>query len=133
MDSDAKARILVVDDDPSLQKLVRSLLLRAGMEPLSAMDAADAAQALRQRPLPNVLVLDLMLPDISGITFLRQLRSKKTFDDMPVIILSAMADPDTIREGLDSGADRYLTKPYLANNLIKTVNEVMRIGRTKPE
>ena len=72
VDSDAKARILVVDDDPSLQKLVRSLLIRADMEPLSALNASDAAQALRQRPLPDILVLDLMLPDISGITFLRQ-------------------------------------------------------------
>ena len=103
------------------------------MEPLSALNASDAAQALRQRPLPDILVLDLMLPDISGITFLRQLRSKELFDGMPVIILSAMADPDTIREGLEIGADRYLTKPYLANNLIKTINEVMRMGRNTEE
>ena len=99
------------------------------MEPIQAMNAAEAAQALSERPLPDVLVLDLMLPDVSGITFLKQLRSKTLFDDMPVIILSAMADPDTIREGLDSGADRYLTKPYLANNLIKTLTEVMQSGR----
>lgn len=126
-----KARILVIDDDPSLQKLVKSLLMRANMEPVIAMNAAEAAQALRNPPLPDVLVLDLMLPDVSGITFLRQIRAKEVFADIPVVILSAMADPDTIREGLNAGADRYLTKPYLANNLIKTLQEVLRVGRNK--
>ena len=121
----------MVDDDHALQKLVHSLLTRANMEPITAMDAKEAAQILRDKPLPDVLVLDLMLPDVSGITFLRQLRSKEMFNEMPVIILSAMADPDTIREGLNAGADRYLTKPYLANNLIKTVAELMRAGRKK--
>ena len=130
VEPEAKARILVVDDDPSLQKLVHSLLTRANMEPLSAVNAAEAAQVLRRPPAPDVLVLDLMLPDISGITFLRQLRSKEVFEKMPIIILSAMADPDTIREGLDAGADRYLTKPYLANNLIRTLHEVMEMDRT---
>ena len=131
VEPEAKARILVVDDDPSLQKLVHSLLTRANMEPLSAVNAAEAAQVLRRPPVPDALVLDLMLPDISGITFLRQLRSKEVFAKMPIIILSAMADPDTIREGLDAGADRYLTKPYLANNLIRTLHEVIEMDRTK--
>jgi len=60
-------RVLVVDDDPGLQKLVTTLLDRAGMQPISAITATDAAKVLRQPPLPHVIVLDLMLPDISGI------------------------------------------------------------------
>jgi two-component system phosphate regulon response regulator PhoB len=130
-DGGRKPRVLVVDDDPSLQKLVVLLIERAGMEAISALNATEAAQALRVPPLPDVMILDLMLPEISGIDFLRQMRAKTVFDSLPVIILSALADPAQIKEGLDAGADRYLTKPYLANNLIKTVHEVLKNGRTK--
>ncbi len=129
MASEAKPRILVVDDDPALQKLISVLLTRAGMEAVPAGNAAEAVQILRAGPLPQVVVLDLMLPDVSGMEFLKQMRAKQTFDHLPVLILSALADPDQIREGLASGADRYLTKPYLANNLISTIQDLLRTGR----
>lgn len=125
------ARILVVDDDVALQKLVVTLLKRADMEPITALTAAEAVETLKNRPFPDVVVLDMMLPDVSGIDFLRQMRSKAVFSDLPVVILSAVADPDRIREGLDAGADRYLTKPYLASNLITTLQDVLRNGRKK--
>lgn len=118
-------RILVVDDDDGVQKLVATLLKRANMSPTQAMSASEAAQILRQSPLPDLMLLDIMLPEISGIDFLKQMRSKTMFDKLPVVILSALADPKTIRSGLDAGADRYLTKPYLVNNLVKTINEVL--------
>lgn len=130
--SDAeKPMILVVDDDHALQKLVVLLLERAGYQTISAFNATEAANALRQQPLPHLMILDLMLPEISGIDFLKQMRTKTAFDELPVVILSALADPAQIREGLEAGADRYLTKPYLANNLVKTVQEVLKSGRTK--
>jgi len=129
--AEEQARILVVDDDPALQKLVRTLLERAGMLPISAMNASEAAQILRARPLPDAIVLDLMLPDISGVEFLRQMRQKESYRDLPVLILSALADPDQIREGLSVGADRYLTKPFLGNNLIPYVQDLLRTGRRK--
>lgn len=131
MSADETPRVLVVDDDEALQKLVTTLITRANMEPISAVTAGEAANVLRQKPLPDVVVLDLMLPDVSGIEFLRQMRSKRVFDNLPVIILSALADPDQIREGLSVGADRYLTKPYLANNLISTIQELLKTGRKK--
>ena len=131
MASEAKPRILVVDDDPALQKLINVLLTRAGMEAVPAANAAEAVQILRAGPLPQVIVLDLMLPDVSGMEFLKQMRAKQTFDHLPVLILSALADPDQIREGLASGADRYLTKPYLANNLITTIQDLLRTGRRR--
>lgn len=129
MTSQDKPRVLVVDDDPGLHKLVVILLQRAGMEPISAMTATEAAGHLRQQPLPDVVLLDLMLPDISGIDFLKQMRTKSVFKDLPVVILSALADPEQIREGLQAGADRYLTKPYLANNLVATLHDVIKSGR----
>jgi DNA-binding response OmpR family regulator len=127
-----KPRILVIDDDPDLQTLVRALFEHAGLDYIPAMTAAAGAEVLRQRPLPDLVLLDLMLPDVSGLEMLRQIRSKDVFDSMPIIILSALADPTTIRKGLDLGADRYLTKPYLANNLTSTVFEVLKTGRRAP-
>ena len=118
-------RILVVDDDEGVQKLIATLLQRANMIPTPAMSASEAARILRQPPLPDLMLLDIMLPEISGIDFLKQMRSKSIFDDLPVVILSALADPKTIRAGLDAGADRYLTKPYLVNNLVKTIHDVL--------
>ena len=118
-------RILVVDDDDGVQKLVATLLQRANMLPIIAMSASEAAQILRQQPLPDIMLLDIMLPEISGIDFLKQMRTKSVFDKLPVVILSALADPKTIRAGLDAGANRYLTKPYLVNSLVKTINEVL--------
>ncbi len=129
MDDANKPRVLVVDDDPALQKLVTTLLQRAGIDSVGALTAATAAEVLKERPLPSVIILDMMLPDTSGIEFLKQMRSKDIFTDVPVVILSALADPDQIREALNSGADRYLTKPYIVNNLISTVQDLIRNGR----
>jgi DNA-binding response OmpR family regulator len=124
-----KKRILVVDDDPELLQLVRVLLGRIGVETILAENAANAAQLLRNPPLPDLLILDMMLPDVSGVEFLRQMRGKTMYDDLPVLILSALIDPERIRAALDSGADRYLTKPYIANNLLTVVQDMLRTGR----
>lgn len=80
--------------------------------------------------MPQLLILDLMLPDISGLEFLRQLRSKRAFDDLPVLVLSALIESENIREALNSGADRYLTKPYIANNLVVIAQDMLKTGRT---
>lgn len=122
-------RVLAIDDDPELLQLIATLLSRVGIQPLLAESAVQAAGLLRQPPLPDLIILDLMLPDISGIDFLRQLRAKAVFDAVPVLVLSALAEPNEIRTALDAGADRYLTKPYLVNNLLSSVNDLFRTGR----
>ncbi|MCB9451204.1 MAG: response regulator [Anaerolineaceae bacterium] len=132
MTESEKKRVLVVDDDRELQSLVQVLLERVGIDTIPALTVAEAVRILRAKPLPDLVLLDLMLPDVSGMELLRQMRAKTFFDNLPVVILSALADPDQIREGLEAGADRYLTKPYIAHNLTKTVNDVLRTGRRKP-
>lgn len=118
-----------MDDDAELQQLIQLLLSRIGLEAVPARDASEAAEALKKPPLPAMMILDLMMPDVSGIEFLRQVRARQVFDQLPVLVLSALVDPDRIREALDAGADRYLTKPYLANNLTTIVSEMLRTGR----
>lgn len=122
-------RVLIVDDDIDLLQLVCFLLDRINVETITAKNAADAAKILREPPLPDLVILDLMLPGISGMEFLRQMRARAVFDQLPVLVLSALIDPKQIREALDSGADRYLTKPYIANNLLTVAQEMLRTGR----
>lgn len=124
-----RKRVLVVDDDPELLNLVRVLLTRLNVESVNAVNAASAAQILKSPPLPDLIILDMMLPDISGIEFLKQIRAKSAFETIPVLILSALIDPEQIRVALDAGADRYLTKPYIANNLISVAGEMLKTGR----
>lgn len=128
MDS-TSLQVLVIDDDPELCDLVQTLLGRIGIETTAAGTAAQAAQHLKKAELPDLIILDLMLPDVDGLAFLKQMRSRAMFDNIPVLVLSAMVDPDLIKQALDEGADRYLTKPYLANNLVSTVQELVRSGR----
>jgi DNA-binding response OmpR family regulator len=128
-----KPRILVIDDDSELQQLVRILLTRVGMEVVTADSVAKGVKFLSSPPLPDLMLLDLMLPDQSGMDFLTQLRARAAFNAMPIIVLSALVDPTQIRAALDAGADRYLTKPYIANNLVAYVQDVLRSGRRQQQ
>ena len=132
MASQTTPRVLVIDDDFELQNLVETLLTSIGIDVIRAGSAAEGAAVLHQTPLPDMVLLDLMLPDVSGMELLRQMRAKDVFDNLPVVILSALADPMEIREGLEAGADRYITKPYVSSNLTKVVQEVLKNGRRKP-
>ena len=127
--SGKKKRVLVIDDDPELLQLVRVLLARINAEAVTTDNATTAAALLRSGAAPDLMILDLMLPEVSGVEFLRQLRADPAYAQLPVIVLSALVDPDRIRAALDAGADRYLTKPYIANNLLTVVSEILRVGR----
>lgn len=122
-----------MEDEPDIQDMIRLMLERVGFEAVPALNAQTAVEVLKKKPLPDVMLLDLMLPGISGLELLKQMREKTYFDELPVIIVSAMADPVKIREGLDMGADRYITKPGIGHNLVKTIQGVLRDGRRKTE
>jgi len=125
-------RIAVVDDDPELLKLIGMLLGRIGAESHMFADGEDILRYL-ETASPDLIIIDLMLPDINGYDILRHIRSQNRFDNVPVLILSARADPSSIRRGLDEGADGYVTKPYIANSLIDRVRLLLSQGRqSKP-
>jgi DNA-binding response OmpR family regulator len=128
---DTAPLVLVVDDDPELLKLVALLLRRIKVESATAADGASAFKWLENAHRLDLIILDLMLPDIDGLEILRRLRGDPKYNSVPIIILSAKADPNTIRTGLDSGADGYITKPYLANSLISRVETLLKAGREK--
>lgn len=122
------SRVLVIDDDPSLQTLVGMLLGRVGIQITSAETAVEGIRLLNEEEF-DILILDLMLPDMDGLELLKSLRQDDRFDTLPVLILSARADPAAISKGLKGGADGYLTKPYLPHSLTQRVMTMLSQGR----
>ena len=121
-------RVIVVDDDPDILNLVSVLLQRIGVQVSTFADGRSAIRYLAQET-PDLIVLDLMLPDVDGLDILRQIRARSRFEEVPVLVLSAKADPDTIRTALDSGADSYVTKLYITNSLLDRVRLLLTHGR----
>lgn len=120
--------ILLVDDDPDLLLLLSKMLSRIGAATAIAETGTQGLKMLNQGAY-DLVILDLMLPDMSGFDVLKTMRQDDRHDRVPVIILSALADPDTISKGLELGADGYLTKPYLPNTLTSRVRAVLARGR----
>jgi DNA-binding response OmpR family regulator len=124
----ATPHIVVVDDDPEMLKLIVMLLRRIGATVQTFEEGQPMLQYLAT-DVPDMIILDLMLPGIDGLEVLRQIRAQQRFNDTPILILSAKADPNTIRKGLDMGADGYVTKPYVANSLIDRVRLLLNTDR----
>ncbi len=118
-------RILVVDDEPDITALVAYHLARAGYRVSTASNGSEALKAAREER-PDLVILDLMLPGVSGYDVLAELRKLEETRDVGVILLTARRDePDRIR-GLSLGADDYLTKPFSPAELVLRAQAVMR-------
>ena len=118
-------RILVVDDEPDIVALVVYHLAKAGFRISTASNGADALR-IAQQDRPALIVLDLMLPGMSGLDVLEQLRADESGQDIAVLLLTARRDePDRIK-GLSSGADDYLTKPFSPQELVLRVRNILR-------
>ncbi|WP_420956628.1 response regulator [Burkholderia gladioli] len=122
-------QILIVDDDQELRDLLRDYLVRQGMEVSVLHDAATLEKRL-ERERPDLIVLDLMMPGVDGLTALRQLRAAG--DDIPVIMLTARADDVNRIVGLELGADDYLGKPFNPRELLARAQAVLRRRRATP-
>ncbi|MBV8070662.1 MAG: response regulator, partial [Acidobacteriaceae bacterium] len=123
------ARILVADDNADMRNYVRRLLgSRWKVETVS--DGQDALEAIRQEK-PDLLLTDVMMPRVDGFSLLREIRSDHWLRDLPVVMLSARAGEEARVEGLDAGADDYLTKPFSARELIARVNANLEMARLR--
>lgn len=119
------ATILVVEDEPAIQELISYNLELAGHQPLKAQNAEQALEIVRTA-LPDLVLLDWMLPGMSGIDFARKLRADKRTQSVPVIMLTARAEERDKLQGLETGADDYLTKPFSPRELNARVKAVLR-------
>jgi len=116
----ALARILVVEDDPDISNLVQLRLRGAGHRTLAASSAIEAIDAVAGNGRPDVVVLDVGLPDMDGLQLLRELRSRAGLAGLPAIFLSCRIEPGDVEAGRALGAT-YLTKPFVASALLNAV------------
>jgi two-component system phosphate regulon response regulator PhoB len=124
-----KPYVLIVEDEAPLQQLLAYNLERAGFSVGQAYDG-DEAQTMMAERTPDLVVLDWMLPFVSGLELCRQLRRKPATAHLPIIMLTARGEePDRLR-GLDTGADDYVTKPFSVDELIARIRAVLR--RVRP-
>ena len=114
--------VLVVEDDPEINQLVGAYAELAGFRYRSALTGSAALAEVR-RSRPQVIVLDLMLPDIDGLEVCRRVRAEFGKGDVPVIILTALESEQTRRSGIECGASEYLTKPFDPEQLMSTISK----------
>ena len=120
----APARILAVEDEPDLIELIKYHLLRAGHLVATASTGWDALEQIRSER-PDLILLDLMLPDLDGFGVCEILRRDPATATIPIIIVSAWSSPDTRNLGLELGALDYLTKPFSPHDLVERVNHFL--------
>jgi DNA-binding response OmpR family regulator len=113
----ARARVLLVEDETDIRELIRYSLAQAGLEVEEASDGAEALEKLRAF-VPDLIVLDLMLPGMPGLEVCQRLRSRADTARLPIMVVSAKANPSDRALGLAMGADDYVTKPFSPRDLL---------------
>jgi DNA-binding response OmpR family regulator len=121
---DAGTAILVADDDEDIRELVTFKLEAAGFEVVAVDNGLSALSAARERP-PALVVLDVMMPGLSGIDVCRALRAEQTTAHLPIILLTARAQEGDVQAGFGAGADDYVVKPFSPRELVSRVEAVL--------
>ena len=119
------ANILLVEDEPAIQELIAFNLVQAGHHVLRA-STAEVALTLVKNALPDLVLLDWMLPGASGVEIARKLRADERTRQIPIIMLTARSEEQDKVQGLDAGADDYITKPFSPRELLARIKAVLR-------
>lgn len=127
--SDALKTVIVVEDEPDAAELFAEMMRVSGFRVFKTYSSTPAI-SLISKERPDAVILDIMMPDISGLEVLRFMRRDPQLRDTPVIVVSARSMPSDIKEGLEAGATIYLTKPVGYLDLKKSVDQVMQEHRS---
>ena len=119
------ARVLIVDDDPDIQRLVSYNLAQAGFEVVSAASGSGALAAAEKQP-PDLIILDIMLPDLDGLEVCRRIRQHENLRRVPIIMLTARTQEMDRVVGFELGADDYVPKPFSPRELVLRVKSIFR-------
>jgi CheY-like chemotaxis protein len=122
LDHAARSRVLVVDDDPEIVTFLATLLELEGIESQVATSAA-AAQALLDRGLPSLVLLDIAMPDRDGLDLCRALKKDPRTRDVPVFVVSARPGKDVVERALAAGAEEFIRKPFENQELIARIRD----------
>lgn len=125
-----RGRILIVDDEPAIRAMLSLTLREAGYECLEAEDTDQARVKILADP-PDLILLDWMLPGVSGVEFARRLRHEHLTRHIPIIMLTARTEEEDKIRGLDTGADDYITKPFSTRELLARIKALLR--RSAPQ
>jgi two-component system cell cycle response regulator len=127
-----RAKILVVDDEAAIREYEATLLSELGHEVLAAADGAEALRLAREKQ-PDLVLLDIMMPELSGIEVCRQLRADPRTRDVRVIVVSAVDAKRALEESIIAGADDFLAKPINALELMVRVRSILRVRNIPDE
>jgi DNA-binding response OmpR family regulator len=116
--------VLVADDEQDILTLVTTIIERSGHEVVSVRDGAAALAAIRERR-PDLVVLDISMPEIDGLEVLRRVRAEAETSDLPVLLLSARAQEADVRHGFETGASGYVKKPFSPSELAQRVDGLL--------
>jgi len=125
-------RILIVEDEQPIREMIAFHLSRAGYETLEARDSSEARELLADKR-PDLVLIDWMLPDISGLELTRMLKRDDDYEDLAIIMLTARAEERDKVLGLEGGADDYVTKPFSPRELIARIQAVLRRSGIAPD
>ncbi|GAA4272535.1 response regulator [Aquimarina gracilis] len=117
-------KILIVDDEPNIVMSLEYTFKKKNYEVFIARDGGEALQIAKDM-IPDVVLLDIMMPNVDGYETLRQIKNNKDLKDTKVVFLSAKNKAADIEKGLQMGADKYLTKPFSVKKLVAEINELL--------
>jgi DNA-binding response OmpR family regulator len=120
-------RILVVDDDENILNLERTILEGKGFE-VTAASSGHLALEILARDVFDLILLDVMMPEVDGFTVCRKIKEDSRLKEVPVIFLTAKGGGEALAEGFESGAVMYINKPFTANKLLTIVNTMLEAG-----
>lgn len=121
----SKLNALVVEDEEAIREMLVMVLEQAELQ-VTAVESAEDAQEVLAESMPDILLLDWMLPGISGVEMARRLKKDESFMDLPIILLTARGEEEDKVRGLEIGADDYITKPFSPKELVARIKAVMR-------
>ncbi|QSH40656.1 response regulator transcription factor [Lentisphaerota bacterium ZTH] len=125
----AKEKILIIEDEEDIQELIRYNLKKEGFENLKVADSGEKGLKIVPEFMPDIILLDLMLPGMDGLAVCRTLKSNPETEAIPIIMLTAKSEETDVIIGLEMGADDYITKPFSTKVLVARIKSVVRRSR----